>query len=89
VGVLAPVDAFADRPPVVADPPEGVEAAIGDAQSMIQAGHPATALLGIRETFWRDHTSHAAFDAVKDVWAWAYHELGRPLLAEALEWKRV
>jgi hypothetical protein len=48
VGVLAPADAFAGRAPIVADfdKQQPLEPVLENAAQMLDAGHPATALLG-------------------------------------------
>jgi hypothetical protein len=87
-GVLAPADAFASHEPVIGERDDPLEPVIDAAISTIGAGYPATALLGIRDTFWQTYLDkQEAFTALQEVWARAYLELGRPLLARALAWK--
>jgi hypothetical protein len=85
VGVLAPEGAFADRPPIVTKPGQPVGPAIDDALIMVESGHPATALLGLRETWWHHPRSYDIFNALRPAWCRVYRALDRPLLAQALE----
>ncbi|MFC7582664.1 hypothetical protein ACFQYP_01755 [Nonomuraea antimicrobica] len=86
IGVLAPDDAFTDEGAVVADVPWGkpwaLEPVLDDASQLLDAGYPATALLGLRDTF---HTSYPYFSELRPLWARAYRDLGRPQLAEDLD----
>jgi hypothetical protein len=84
--VLAPADAFADREPVVADVDlrnELLEPALADAARALDAGHPATALLGLKDTFVNSPSCY--FADLKPLWARAYRDLGRPQFAERLD----
>jgi hypothetical protein len=86
IGVLAPAHAFADRDPVVADAlylEETLQPALADAARSLDAGHPATALLGLKDSFF-DTPSYALAPA-KPLWARAYRDLGRTELAERLD----
>ncbi|HEX6684380.1 MAG TPA: hypothetical protein VF062_16375 [Candidatus Limnocylindrales bacterium] len=86
IGVLAPANAFADREPVVADVylrNEPLEPVLTDAARALDAGHPATTLLGLKDTFVNSPTCY--FAGLKPLWAQAYRDLGRPQLAERLD----
>lgn len=86
IGVLAPADAFTDEGAIVADVPWGkpwaLEPVLADAAQLLDGGYPATALLGLRDTF---HTSYSYFRELRPLWARAYRDLGRPQLAEDLD----
>jgi hypothetical protein len=82
IGVLAPEAAFADRDPVVADFDEPLEPVLDDATRLLDAGYPASALVGLKDTF---YYSAERFLELKPLWARAYRDLGRPQLAEALD----
>jgi hypothetical protein len=86
IGVLAPSNAFADRDPVVADltvPNESLEPVLIDATRTLDAGHPATALLGLKDTFVGSATCY--FADLKPLWSQAYRDLGRIQYAERLD----
>jgi hypothetical protein len=85
IGVLAPAEAFAGREPVVArvELDEPLEPALADAARQLDAGCPATALLGIEDTF--VSTPPCYFADLRPLWARAYRELGRPQLVAALD----
>lgn len=80
VGVLAPADAFADREPVITRHGQ-IEPVLTDAAQLLDAGHPATALLGIRDTF---HHTQNFLTELAPLWERAYRDLGRPQLADAV-----
>lgn len=86
IGVLAPAAAFAERDPVIADPlylEETLEPALADAARSLDAGCPATALLGLKDSF--VDTPSDALEPAKPLWARAYNDLGRPELAKRLD----
>jgi hypothetical protein len=86
IGVLAPSDAFADRDPVAGDvdlPPESLGRVLGEAARALDAGHPASALLGLKDAFF--HSPVCYFADLKPLWSRAYRDLGRPRFAERLE----
>jgi hypothetical protein len=87
IGVLAPSDAFSGRDPIVPGQRVGrggdPESVLADAQRALDAGYPATALLGIRDTFEANPSCH--FTELKPLWARAYRDLGRHHLTETLD----
>jgi hypothetical protein len=86
IGVLAPDDVYADRPPVVADVGlrnEPLEPVLAAAARSLDSGHPATALLGLKDTFVNAPSCY--FGYLKPLWAQAYRDLGRPEFAERLD----
>ncbi|GAB3419424.1 hypothetical protein [Flindersiella endophytica] len=84
IGVLAPVAAFADWDPVVADRPDvPMEQVLAEAARALDAGYPATALAGLKDSF--IVADGFPFAAAKPLWARAYHDLGRHEFAERLE----
>lgn len=86
IGVLAPFDAFADCDPVVADlnlSNELLEAVLSGAADALDAGHPATALLGLKDTFVNSPTCY--FADLKPLWSRAYRDLGRIQFVERLD----
>jgi hypothetical protein len=85
VGVLAPADAFAGQEPVVArvELDEPLEPALVDAARHLDAGYPATALLGLKDTF--VYTPVCYFPKLKPLWARAYRDLGRSQLVTNLD----
>ncbi|MEJ3746946.1 hypothetical protein WEI85_27125 [Actinomycetes bacterium KLBMP 9797] len=87
IGVLAPSDAFSGREPIVpyqrVESGEDLEPALADAARALDAGYPATALLGIRDTF--EATPSCYFAELKPLWARAYRDLGRNHLTETLD----
>ncbi|NBE99357.1 hypothetical protein FE391_32955 [Nonomuraea sp. KC401] len=82
IGVLAPADAYADRRPVAADRPL-LEPELIAAAGRLDAGYPATALLGLKDTFVNGPSCY--FADLKPLWARAYRDLGRPEYADRLE----
>lgn len=85
IGVLAPAEAFAERESVVArvEFDEPLEPALADAAQQLDAGYPATALLGLKDTF--VYTPVCYFAELKPLWARAYRDLGRPQLVATLD----
>ncbi|GAA0937027.1 hypothetical protein [Nonomuraea longicatena] len=85
IGVLAPAAAFAGQDPVVAlvDQDEPLEPALADAARWLDAGRPATALLGLKDTY--VNTPLCLFAELKPLWARAYTDLGRPQYAARLD----
>jgi hypothetical protein len=82
VGVLAAADAFADRMPIEFG--EGAaDQALAAADRLLDAGNPATALLGLKNTFAAMPTCY--FTDLKPLWAQAYRDLGRAQLADRLD----
>lgn len=82
IGVLAPADAYADEiPPTARDP--DIESALRAAASWLDAGHPATALLALKNTF--VHAPTCRFADLAPLWSRAYRDLGRPEYAERLD----
>ncbi|MFF0451355.1 hypothetical protein ACFYT4_34160 [Streptomyces sp. NPDC004609] len=79
IGVLAPSDAFAGHGPVSS---ERLEEILADAVGMLDAGCPATALLGLTEAF---HQDFLRLTELHPLWARAYQDLGRPQYAECLD----
>lgn len=49
---------------------------------MLNASHPASALLGLTAAY---HEDGERFSALHPLWVRAYHDLGRPLLRERLD----
>jgi hypothetical protein len=88
VGVLAPAEAFSPDRRDLACLPDGSDTIEQDATRMLDAGRPASALLRIREGFWLDKYEEGLFATIKPVWARAYRDLGRPLLARALDFRQ-
>jgi len=82
LGVLAPAGAFADRRPVVFEFGEPLDPVLDDAARLLDAGHPASALLALRNAF---ATDWQTFGRLLPLWQRAYLDLGRPTLAEALD----
>ncbi|MDG4791640.1 hypothetical protein O7626_38075 [Micromonospora sp. WMMD1102] len=86
IGVLAPAAAYADWSPVVADVRlrnEPLQPVLSAAARALDAGHPATALLGLKDTFVNAPSCY--FGDLKPLWARAYQDLGRPEFAERLD----
>jgi hypothetical protein len=82
IGVLAAADAFApDQPAVLAD--DLLEPVLSEVTRHLDAGFPATALLGIRNAFF--HTWQYSLPALKPLWIRAYRDLGRPELVPNLD----
>ncbi|MEV0386637.1 hypothetical protein [Nonomuraea sp. NPDC050643] len=82
IGVLAPAATYADRRPVVVEDPP-LEAELVAAAHWLDAGRPATALLGLKDTFVNRPSCY--FADLKPLWARAYRDLGRPEYAERLD----
>ncbi|WP_331772603.1 hypothetical protein OG948_54885 (plasmid) [Embleya sp. NBC_00888] len=82
IGVHAPADAYADRRPVVADHPL-LEPELVAASCSLDAGHPATALLALKDTFVNGPSCY--FADLKPLWKRAYRDLGRPEYADRLD----
>ncbi|MEV0353907.1 hypothetical protein AB0H88_49885 [Nonomuraea sp. NPDC050680] len=80
IGVLAPADAFTDRSYVYAV--GWMDEIITDADRLLGAGFPATALLELIDAF---HDDRDRFADLRPLWARAYQDLGRPQLAARLE----
>jgi hypothetical protein len=86
IGVLAPAGTFADREPVVAHvqyEEQPVAPALADAAHLLDIGYPATALLGLKDTFVNSPPCY--FAELNPLWARAYRDLGRPGLAQHLD----
>jgi hypothetical protein len=62
---------------------EPLEPALADAARQLDAGFPATALLGLKDTF--VYTPDCYFSELKPLWARAYRDLGRPQLVAKLD----
>ncbi|WP_330355376.1 hypothetical protein [Streptomyces chartreusis] len=82
IGVLAPVDAYVDRKPVVEDDPP-LEPELIAADCWLDAGYPATALLALKDTFVKGSSCY--FADLAPLWARAYRDLGRPEHADRLD----
>jgi hypothetical protein len=79
VGVLAPGEAFAGHTPQPGDrAPE-------DAERLLDAGAPASALWLVKETFARSEARDRRFAELRPLWARAYADLGRPQLHARLD----
>ena len=86
VGVLAPADTFGDEHVAFVDAldapdQEAIPAALSLAERALGDGHPASALLVVRETLhglWFDDVASALHAPMRR----AYLALGRPVLAE-------
>lgn len=79
IGVLAPGDAFGDEHPSFTGETEAV---LADAARMLDAGRPASALLGLTAAY---HEDGRRLPDLHPLWARAYDDLGRPLLRERLD----
>jgi hypothetical protein len=79
IGVLAPDDAFAEEHPVFTGEMDDI---LADASRMLDAGHPASALLALTAVY-HDDTEH--LQDLHPLWSRAYDDLGRPLLRERLD----
>ncbi|TDD87967.1 hypothetical protein E1293_07045 [Actinomadura darangshiensis] len=79
VGVLAPDDAFADEYPTFIGETDAI---LADASQMLDAGYPASALLGLTAAY---HEDAQRIPALHPLWARAYDDLGRTLLRERLD----
>lgn len=82
IGVLAPADAYADARPAAADRPQ-LEPELIAAEAWLDAGHPATALLALKDVFVNGPGCY--FGDLKPLWARAYRDLGRPEYADRLD----
>ncbi|TQK44126.1 hypothetical protein FBY35_5610 [Streptomyces sp. SLBN-118] len=86
VGVLAATDAFSGHAPVVGcvlEDDQPLELALADASRMLDAGYPATALLGLKNAF--ANGPGCRFADLKPLWKQVYRDLGRPQLADRLD----
>ncbi|MEU7897763.1 hypothetical protein AB0B45_33500 [Nonomuraea sp. NPDC049152] len=84
--MLAPTGAYAGWKPSVADARQGhrtLEQALDDAERSLDAGYPATALLGLKDSFVNGPSCF--FAHANPLWARAYRDLGRPTYAEHLQ----
>ncbi|WP_330358835.1 hypothetical protein [Streptomyces chartreusis] len=79
IGVLAPDDAFGDEYPCFTGETDAI---LADASRMLDAGYPASALLGLTAAF--HEGTHRPSD-LHPLWARAYDDLGRPLFRERLD----
>ncbi|MCP2341599.1 hypothetical protein [Actinomadura rupiterrae] len=79
IGVLAPHDAFADEYPRFTGE---IDAILDDASRLLDAGRPASALLGLTAAY---HEDEQRIPELYPLWARAYDDLGRPLLRERLD----
>ncbi|MEU6711231.1 hypothetical protein ABZ897_07080 [Nonomuraea sp. NPDC046802] len=83
IGVLAPADAYADEEPYVSWQSSPFDLVLAAASQLLDDGHPASALLGLKDTFVNGPPCY--FADLKPLWARAYRDLGRPGFAERLE----
>lgn len=81
IGVLAPADAYAERQPVAAEDP-ALEPELIAAACWLDDGHPATALLALKDTFVNGPSCY--FADLRPLWERAYRDLGRPEHADRL-----
>ncbi|SPT52010.1 hypothetical protein [Actinomadura madurae] len=79
IGVLAPDDAFSDEYPTFTGE---MDAILDDASRMLDAGHPASALLGLTAAY---HENSQNLPDLHPLWSRAYDDLNRPLLRERLD----
>ncbi|MFJ2200839.1 hypothetical protein [Streptomyces violaceusniger] len=79
IGVLAPNDAFADEYPAFTGDTDFI---LADASRMLDAGYPASALLGLTAAY---HEDTQRLSDLHPLWARAYDDLGRTLLRERLD----
>ncbi|MEU9504448.1 hypothetical protein [Streptomyces sp. NPDC048196] len=79
VGVLAPNDAFAEEYPAFTGDTDFI---LADASRMLDAGYPASALLGLTAAY---HENVERLPDLHPLWARAYDDLGRTLLRERLD----
>ena len=84
VGVLAPKKYFAPYAPVIAKWGESPETVFESARESLAKGYPATAMLGLRETFYRQWSAQnkAELKTLFKLWEAAYLALDRPLFAK-------
>ncbi|WP_283137374.1 hypothetical protein [Rhizohabitans arisaemae] len=82
IGVLAPAGAYADQEPGFTEETP-LEPVLATAARILDAGHPASALLVLKDTFANSPSCY--FADLKPLWARAYRDLGRPGYAERLE----
>jgi hypothetical protein len=69
--------------PEVWENPVGFDQAMTEADRLIDAGSPATALVLLKDVF--DEASVCYFPRLKPTWARAYQALNRPQLVERLD----
>lgn len=79
IGVLAPDDAFGDACPSFTGDADTI---LADASRMLDAGYPASALLGLTAAY---HEDAQRLPDLHPLWSRAYHDLDRPLLRERLD----
>ncbi|MFI8850092.1 hypothetical protein ACIGW3_07810 [Streptomyces sp. NPDC053499] len=79
IGVLAPNDAFADEYPSFTGETDTI---LADASRMLDAGRPASALLGLTAAY---HEDPLGLPDLHPSWARAYDDLDRPLFRERLD----
>jgi hypothetical protein len=87
VGALAPESAFAPYGPTIARWPEPIEPALVAARRALDDGYPATALLTLRSTFYKQHLrfeNNPNERVLLSLWAEVYRALNRPVLASVL-----
>ncbi|WP_436637559.1 hypothetical protein [Actinomadura kijaniata] len=80
IGVLALADAFTDRSYVYAG--GHLDEILAEAERLLEAGFPATALVELIDAFHDDRHRFAHLDSL---WARAYQDLGRPRSAARLD----
>jgi hypothetical protein len=96
VGVLAPADAFTAERPRLPRPGQPIDLAelLADAERLLDAGAPASALLLVKEAFVRGENERRRkrnaqgqqdVDRLKPLWVRAYTDLGRPQLADRVD----
>jgi hypothetical protein len=97
VGVLAPADAFVAERPRLPRPgqPIDLEELLADAERLLDAGAPASALLLVKEVFARGENERRRrkrsaegqrdVERLKPLWVRAYTDLGRPQLADRVD----
>ncbi|MEO3828297.1 hypothetical protein [Actinomadura sp. B10D3] len=76
---LAPDDDFGDDHPTVTGE---IDTILADASRMLDAGHPASALLGLTAAY---HEDSQNLPDLHPLWSRAYDDLNRPLLRERLD----
>ncbi|MFI1732174.1 hypothetical protein ACH40E_23790 [Streptomyces acidicola] len=79
IGVLSPNDAISDEYPSFAGETDTI---LADASRMLDAGHPASALLGLTAAY---HEDTQRLPDLHPLWARAYDDLDRPLFHERLD----
>lgn len=87
IGVLAPVDAFADEQPepTATTATAAADRAAADAERLLDAGAPASALWLVKEVFARSHEPGRRFGELRPLWTRAYADLGRLQLHARLD----